>query len=113
VDGNASGKQTVGLLRRRHIQIGLIKYLGKESNNLEEVESGMVHSPENIYTEYSDPSRDEWETVILPVLKKLPLAELITRSGLSRRALIDLRSGRSRPHPKNLSMLISLVKEPN
>jgi hypothetical protein len=34
------------------------------------------------------------------------LKVLVELSGLSRRALIDLRAGRSRPHRKNREMLI-------
>ena len=40
-DGSACDKQTVGLLQRRHIRIDQMKYIGKESNSLEEVESGL------------------------------------------------------------------------
>jgi hypothetical protein len=54
--GDACGEQSVGLLQRRHIQVGQIKYIGKESNNLEAVEAGLVHSPQNVYTEYTDPA---------------------------------------------------------
>jgi hypothetical protein len=50
--GDPCGKQTIGLLQRRHIQIDQIKPIGKESNNLEEVESGLEHSAQNVYTEY-------------------------------------------------------------
>jgi len=42
--GQPSGKQTIGLLSRRHIRVGQIHNIGRESNNLEEVESGIVHS---------------------------------------------------------------------
>ena len=69
-EGNACEKQTVGLLQRRKIQISGIKYIEKESNLLEEVEAGMIHSGQRVYTEYPDPRRDEWETKILPTLKK-------------------------------------------
>lgn len=41
-NGNPCGKQTVGLLQRRHIRIKQIKFIGKESNSLEDVESGVV-----------------------------------------------------------------------
>src|SRR5487761_185268 len=71
--GNPSGKQTIGLLQRRHVQIDQTKYIGKESNLIEEVESGLVHSEMDIYTEYVDPKRDEWTTKILPALKQIPL----------------------------------------
>ncbi len=55
-----------GLLQRRHARIAQIKYIGKESNSLEEVESGLIHSEQNVYTEYPDPRRDEWQTKIVP-----------------------------------------------
>jgi hypothetical protein len=64
--GQPSGKQTLGLLQRRHIQVNQITYIGKESNDLEEVESGMIHSAQSVYTEYPDPRREEWHTKILP-----------------------------------------------
>ena len=70
--GNACEKQTIGLLRRRHICIDQIRYIGKESNQLEAVDAGLVHCEKNIYTEYVDQSRDEWQTKILPTLKRLP-----------------------------------------
>jgi len=69
----------------------------------------MVHSADDVYTEYPDPRRDEWQTVILPALKKSKLCDLVAKTGLSRRALMDLRAGRSRPHAKNLEILIKLV----
>jgi hypothetical protein len=46
------------------VRIDEIKYIGKESNSLEEVEAGVVHSADNAYTEYPDRRRDEWETKI-------------------------------------------------
>ncbi len=106
-NGNACERQTVGLLQRRHIRIEQIKYIGKESNSLEEVDSGLLHSEDSVYTEYPDPQRDEWQTEILPALQKMSLAALVEkcRGEISRRALIDLRAGRSRPHRKNQQFL--------
>jgi len=52
--------------------------------------------------------------VILPALKKIPLRRLVKEcSGqISRRALIDLRAGRSsRPHRKNRELLISVLRD--
>jgi hypothetical protein len=99
------------LLQRRHLQIDQIKYIGKESNNLEEVDAGLVHSPQNVYTEYPDRRRDEWQTKILPALKKASLARLVQLSGLSRSTLIEIRAGRARPHRKNREMLMSIVRK--
>jgi hypothetical protein len=91
VIGNMCTKQTIGVLQRRHVGIDLIKYIGKESNSLEEVESGLIHSDERIYTRYPDPRRDEWETKVRPLLKQVALSVLENKTGLSRRTLIDAR----------------------
>jgi hypothetical protein len=42
-NGEPCGKQTVGLLQRRHVRIDTIINIGKESNSLEEVQAGLVH----------------------------------------------------------------------
>ena len=109
--GNPCGKQTIGLLHRRHIRIDQIKPIGKESNSLEEVESGLVHSEQNVYTEYPDPRRDEWETKFRPALQNAPLPILEKESGMSRRMLIYARTGRRRPHPKNQKQLGAILRK--
>ena len=110
VQGNPSGKQTIGLLQRRHVRIEGIEYIGKESNRIEELESGLLHSEADVYTHYGDTRRDEWETKIRPALRKVSLNELGKRTGISRRAIIDLRMGRSRPHPRNRQSLVSALR---
>ena len=70
-----------------------------------------MHSEENVYTEYPDPRRDEWETKIVPVLKnKITLPMLEKESGLSRRMLIDARTGHRKPHPTNQKLLAGVLK---
>jgi hypothetical protein len=111
--GSPCGKQTVGLLQRRHIRIDRLKFIGKESNSLELVGAGLVHSAKSAYTEYLNPKYDEWITELLPALKKIPLRVLVEkcRGQLSRRALIDLRARRSRPRKRNREFLKSILDE--
>lgn len=104
-------KQTIGLLQRRHVRIEKIKCIGKESNSLEEVESGLVHSEQSAYTEYVDQRRDEWQMTILPALKQASLTRLVELSGLSRSTLIEIRAGRSRPHRKNRELLLAALRK--
>jgi hypothetical protein len=103
--GKVCDEETTGLLQRRQVHIGDATYIGKESNSLEEVEEGLIHAEENVYTEYPDPRRDEWQVRLLPALKKARLSDLIKLTGLSKRALQDLRAGRSRPHAANLGLI--------
>lgn len=110
-DGRPCGKETLGLLQRRHVRIDEIKYVGKESNSLEEVEVDLIHSPENVYTIYTDPRRDEWQTKILPLLRKLPPAVLVKMTGLSPTTIKDALARRSRPYPQNRKRLAAFVRQ--
>jgi hypothetical protein len=107
--GKPSGKQTFGLLRRRHVRVERIIYIGKESNRLEEIEAGVIHSPESVYTEYPDPRRDEW-CRILPILNKIPMADLMRFSGRSRSMLVRTLAGQSRPRRRNQEILKSMLR---
>jgi hypothetical protein len=77
------------------------------------VEEVTVHSEQNVYTEYADPKRSERITKIQPALKKAKLKALpkACRNELSRRELIELRAGRSRPHGKNQELLLTILKK--
>jgi hypothetical protein len=110
VKGKPSGKQTVGLLRRRHVRVERIIYIGRESNRLEEIEAGIIHSPEGVYTEYPDPRREEWQMRILPILQKIPIAILKRFSGRSRSMLRRTITGRSRPRKRNQELLKSILR---
>lgn len=109
-NGNVCERQTVGLLQRRSIRIGHIKPIGKEANALEDVESGLIHDECETYTEYPDPRFDEWEKTTRPQIKKLPIPLIESETGFSRRMIIEVRSGRSRPHRKNQQVLKALCK---
>jgi hypothetical protein len=109
--GEACTRQTNGLLQRRHVWIEKISCIGKESNSLEDVESGLVHSELSVYTEYADPRRDEWQTKIVPAMQKISLSKLERLTGLSRRTLIDARTGRRKPHPQNRQSLVAVLRK--
>jgi len=109
--GNPCAQQTIGLLERRHIRVEQIKYIGKESNALEDVESGLIHSEQSVYTEYPDPRRDEWQAKTLPIISDAPLLKLAKMSGMSPSALKEIRSGRARPHRRNQELLTNIAKD--
>jgi hypothetical protein len=86
-------------------------YIGKESNRLEEIEAGTIHSAQSVYTEYPDPRRDEWQTKLLPVLKRFPVEVLRKLSGKPRSTLTRTLSGRSRPRPRNQMLLKAALRK--
>ena len=75
--GEPCDRQSVGLLGRRHVRIEKLHFIGKESNKLEEVEEQGVTDAGDVYTEYPNPRRDEWETKWLPLLGSIPVSKLL------------------------------------
>jgi hypothetical protein len=108
--GAPSEKTTIGLLQRRHVLVQAIKYIGKESNHLEDVESGVLHAVESVYTEYPDPRHDEWGAVC-EALRHVSLTEFERLTGKSRRMLIDARKGRRRPHARNRRLIAGIARQ--
>ncbi|HUY40479.1 MAG TPA: hypothetical protein VMV82_02815 [Candidatus Dormibacteraeota bacterium] len=111
-DGKPCTKQTIGLLSRRHVRIVQLRFIGKESNLLEEVEEGSIHDAGSVYTEYLDAQREReaWLRDIVPKLKAVSLKELQSRTGLSLAALKAARAGRM-PHRKNRDKLLAALGE--
>jgi hypothetical protein len=105
-DGAVCGRQSIGLLQRRPVTRDSLAYVGKESNRLEEVEAGLVHDPEEVYTEYVDPGNDVWQTLVIPVLKEMPLRLIQVQTGLSRSQIKAARNGHAFPRPANRELLM-------
>jgi len=108
-DGAPCGQWTVGLLGRRQVRSlrALTTHVGKESNKLEEVEAGIEHDPEEVWTEYADPRRDPWMEVVLPILLEMRLVDVAAAAGISQRAARAIRNGRARPHDEHRRRLIA------
>lgn len=86
--GAPCGKQTVGLLQRRHVTTEWPpRFIGKESNKLEEVQGGSVADAGDVYTEYPDPRREAsgWDeaVAVLRAMTKTQLRALEERTGIS------------------------------
>lgn len=97
-DGQPCGRSTRGLLRRRPVAVrtGSIRYIGKESNRLEDVQSGLVHDRTEVLTEYPDPAQDPWVHRDLPELRNIGPAELRRRTGVPLSTIKHVLAGR---HP--------------
>jgi hypothetical protein len=100
---------TCGLLQRRTIAVGYVTHVGKESNRLEEVNAGLLHDPDEVYTEYTDPSHDPHWQLALQQLKRIPVKTLAAETGLSRSQLIAIRNGHARPRAANRQRLLQVA----
>jgi hypothetical protein len=109
-DGTLCVGATTGLLRRRPVTRESLAYVGRESNRLEEVEAGLIHDPDEVYTEYVDAEHDpEWEALVA-ALKTIPRAWLMQETGLDRSTITRLRNGHVRPTRKTREMLIRAAR---
>lgn len=108
--GKPCGPNTVGLLQRRSVVVTLPPiYLGKESNQLEEVEQGLVHDLEEVQEIYIDPRRDPWRIDVVPMLKLIPSRVLAAESSLSQRTIKAIRNGHSRGKPEHQVVLLQIA----
>lgn len=92
-NGEPCGRQSKGQLTRRHVLIDNLRFIGKESNRLEEVEDGGFPDSGDVFTEYPDPQRDEWETKWRPMLESISARDL-AKLGIARATVYAVRKGR-------------------
>lgn len=112
-NGAPCDKQTVGLLRRRHVAIEWPpRFIGKESNKLEEVEEQSVSDAGDVYTEYPNPQRERegWGRIVakLKSMSKCERQDLAKQVGLSPTTIEHARRGRT-PHAKNRVILANAI----
>ena len=86
-----------------------VRYVGKESNRLDEVEHGLVHSLDEVQATYEDPSLDLWPEVIVPILKQRTAAVWARETGCSARTVKGLRNTSRKPQPKNRHRLLRAI----
>ena len=111
-DGTPCGPQSVGLLRRRPVEAGVIRLIGKESNRLEERRSGELTADDldlrlTIYEDH-----DKWRRIVLPKLRRIGVAESAKAVGMSERRMRDILKGRVMPHPRHQLALEALAADP-
>src|SRR2546430_12953803 len=73
-DGQPCNRATIGLLSRRPVRVGVRRYIGKESNRLEEVLPGLGHDVGAVRATCIDVHQDPWHRDVVPLLRKMPRA---------------------------------------
>jgi hypothetical protein len=98
-DGKPCDQASRGLLTRRPVQLGSLGYIGKESNGLEQVGQGLVHSRRDVQPTYEPPQLAAWDLTYLPAIRRVPLKRLMTVTGLGSRMIRYYWKGQRRPSP--------------
>lgn len=63
-DGTVWGRQTIGLLRRRPVDMAELYYVEKESNQPKEAQMGLVHDPSEVLELHATKARREYQAFI-------------------------------------------------
>ncbi|MGZ4804660.1 MAG: hypothetical protein ACXV9P_18820, partial [Acidimicrobiia bacterium] len=92
-DGKPCNRATVGLLSRRPVKAAQLRYIGKESNKIEEALSGLVTDLDEVLTEYRNPQQDSFRRLVVPVLRELPVDQVAAGGGVSERTVKRARAG--------------------
>lgn len=95
--GKPCDRRTRGLLYRRRVGIAKLVFHGKEANQLEDVQNGLVHNWDDVCAKYVNPALDPWRTDVLPRLRELPTNLLAERADITPRAVREILSGRGLP----------------
>jgi hypothetical protein len=107
-DGEACGRLTRGVLRRRPVRVLDVRYIGKEANRLDDVQAGLVGQLGEVLNEYDDPN-DSWvHRLVLPVLAGYSGRQLATLLGTDRRTIDRIRAGQM-PRPGLRDALLHLA----
>ncbi len=99
-DGYPCRRNTRELLQSRQVELnGLVRLIGREDNNLDEVQARSYAQLNEIITKYHNPNNDHFHQHAMPLLDHLPgreLAHLIVSTGApsteSAKATSDLKS---------------------
>ena len=84
------------------MEVGEVKYIGKETNMLDMVANDIV-APGDETLAFYEP--DEWENKILPRLKGIPVYKIVKETGINAGNIAQYLSGRHRPEGDNLKKI--------
>jgi hypothetical protein len=74
-----------------------IAHIGKESNQLEDIEVGLVEDLEKVQSEYDNHYTRAFVPLVLPMLRRLAVRETARRTGLSVGGVSAVLSGAAKP----------------
>jgi hypothetical protein len=108
-DGGPCRRSSRGLLMRRPVTAERLMYVGKEANELEAVEGGLITDVSEIRNEYRDIRREHDQLRI--TLRPLGAREAARRTGLGHSAVSDFLSGKSVPRVGSLARYERVANE--
>jgi hypothetical protein len=109
-DGQPCRRNTRGLLQRRRIDLARpVRLIGKEANNIDDVQAGRYAHFDEIITEYHDRADDHFHREVMARLDHLSGRELARLVCVDRRTIDRIRKGQT-PRPELRQALAELAK---
>ncbi len=104
-DGKPCGPLSRGLLSRRRMWVSDIVHIGKEPNDLEPIQAGLVSSEDEYLNTYEQDIRD-----MLPgVLKLIPVSQIMEATDCTRRMAFYWRSEKHKPRRRQRNSILPLA----
>lgn len=91
--GERCSRLTRGVLQRRLVHVLDIRYIGKEANRLDNVQTGLVGRLDEVLNEYRRSSTEWFRDYVLPVLTRYSGRQLAALVGSDRRTIDRTRIG--------------------
>ncbi len=104
-EGSLCAPETCGLLRRRPVVVRDVKYIGKESNRLDDVEAKLVHAEGDVLSSFERP------VDLIYLLREIPTAELMVAMKRDRSTIKRWKAGQTRPRAQARSSLARLFQQ--
>jgi hypothetical protein len=104
-DESPCHKKTTGLLSRRPIDIAGVIHIGKEANELELVQAGLIGTEDEVTLRYE---RDPWD-LLQSIVAQLPVDAIMQATGYSQSMAYRLRRGERRPSRDGFAKLQDLA----
>jgi len=109
--GGPCTRRTTGLLERRHVTARTITHIGKEANQLEDVQAGLHARQDDVLNAYDDTEQLRFEAA-LPRLRELGPREIARRTGHSLGAIHAVLADKSQPRQAARARYIRASKQP-
>ena len=100
-DGQHCRRDTAGVLHRRPVTLtGSARLIGKEANNLDDVQNGLITNLGDVLNEYNNPDDDTFHRLVMHVLDRYSGRQLAAIAGTDRRTIDRIREGHA-PVPRS------------
>jgi hypothetical protein len=110
-DGQPCDRTTIGLLRRRPVAPTIVRHIGKESNRLEDTQSGLLDDTDEPLNRYDNHDLILFRELAVPILRDLGVRETARRTRLGLGSVSAALNSRSIPRATAIARYLAVACE--